>query len=70
MNDHEPRAVKVDDLIIDEDTQLLREALEALEILLHVRDTLSDNDPVWVLDPAFDGGRNAITLLRDRLEAK
>ena len=36
--------------------------LEALEILVHERDGLRKDDPVWVLDPSFDIAQDAIDL--------
>ncbi len=39
---------------IDAYEKLVEEKDEALEIILHERDTLEKKDPVWVLDPAFD----------------
>ncbi len=38
------------------------ELLEALEILVHERDSLDKDEPVWVLDPAFDIAADAIEL--------
>ncbi|KKL21289.1 hypothetical protein LCGC14_2446930 [marine sediment metagenome] len=41
--------------------ELIAELVEALEILLYERDNFMDeNDPVWVLDPAFDIARALI----------
>ena len=42
--------------------------VEALEILLYERDTLDKDDPVWVLDPAFDNAHAALTVGKEALD--
>ncbi len=53
----------IDTPISEADADIIAAApalLEALEILLCNRDSLSKDEPVWVLDPAFDIAHAAI----------
>ena len=55
---------------VDAYNKLVEEKDEALEIILHERDTLDENDPVWVLDPSFEIVSNALDLKLEGMEKK
>lgn len=53
---------------IREIEKVAKQAQEALDILIHERDTVEDFEPVWVLDPAFDIAAEAKDALDEALE--